>query len=80
MVGVVVGVTAAGLGEVERFNVRLPDGTTIVLQMGTLENAAEFPPAHLAEHQASSSPIRAYYRIGTSGDPEVYRLEDAEPT
>jgi hypothetical protein len=81
VVGVVVDIASAGLGEVERFNLRLPDGTTIVLQMGTLENAVDFPPAHLAEHQATSSPIRAFYRIGPSGEPEVYRLEDAvEPS
>lgn len=76
--GIVVEVTAMGLGEVERFNLRLPEGTTIVLQLGLLENAREFPPSHLAEHQATSSPVRAYYRVGVNGDPEVYRLEDAD--
>jgi hypothetical protein len=81
VVGIVVDVTSTGLGQVERFNLRLPDGAIIVLQMGTLENAVDFPAAHLAEHQATSSPIRAYYRVGPNGDPEVYRLEDAvEPT
>jgi hypothetical protein len=74
--GIVVGLTSSGLGQVERFNLRLPDGTTIVLHMGVLENATDFPPSHLAEHQATSSPIRAYYRDEDLG-PTVYRLEDA---
>ena len=75
--GIVTAVTSSGLGQVERFNVRLADGTTIVLHMGVLENATEFPPGHLAEHQATSSPIRAFFRDADEG-PTVYRLEDAD--
>jgi len=75
--GIVTDVTSTGLGQVERFNLRLADGTTIVLHVGVLENATEFPPAHLAEHQATSSPIRAWFRDTAEG-PTVYRLEDAD--
>jgi hypothetical protein len=74
--GVIVEVTSTGLGQVERFTLRLADGTRIVLHMGVLENPAEFPPGHLAEHQATSEPIRAYFRDEDEG-PTVYRIEDA---
>jgi hypothetical protein len=40
-----------------------------------LENPTEFPPGHLAEHLASSEPIRAYFREA-DGKRVVYRLED----
>ena len=74
--GVVVAVDSAGLGDVRAFTLRLPDRTTFELTVGTLENATEFSPSHLAEHQASSEPVRAFYRI-VDGEPVVYRLEDA---
>ena len=46
--------------------------------VGTLENGVEFPPGHLAEHLASSSPLRVFFR--PEGDRlVVYRLEDASP-
>lgn len=73
--GVVVAVDSAGLGDVRAFTLRLPDRTTILLTVGFLENATEFSPSHLAEHQASSEPVRAFYRL-VDGSPFVYRLED----
>ena len=74
--GVIVAVDSAGLGQVKGFTLRLTDGSTMALTLGSLENAAGFPPSHLVEHQASSEPVRAYYRL--EGDiPLVYRLEDA---
>ena len=75
--GVVVAVDSAGLGDVKAFTLRLPDRTTILLRLGTLENATEFSPGHLVEHQASSQPILAFYRL-VDGKPVVYRLEDAQ--
>jgi hypothetical protein len=75
--GVVVGVDSAGLGDVRGFRLRLPDGGGIIaLTLGKLENPLEFTPGHLAEHQATGSPIRAYFRVA-NGDLVVYRLEDA---
>jgi hypothetical protein len=79
VVGVVVRVDSAGLGQVRGFDLRLPDGSTVALTVGPLENAAEFSASHLAEHQVSSEPVRAFYRL-EAGVPVVYRLEDAPRT
>jgi hypothetical protein len=76
--GVVVAVDSAGLGQVTAFTLRLPDGSTFLLDVGTLENATEFSPSHLSEHQVTSRPILAFYRL-EDGKPVVYRLEDAPP-
>jgi hypothetical protein len=76
--GVVVAVDSAGLGQVNAFTLRLPDGSTFLLTVGTLENATEFSPNHLSEHQVTSQPILAFYRL-VNGKPVAYRLEDAPP-
>jgi hypothetical protein len=75
--GIVLSVDSAGLGDVRGFTLR-PNGsgTGFGFVLGDLENATEFSPSHLAEHQASSSPVRVYFRV--DGDERVvYRLEDA---
>jgi hypothetical protein len=74
--GVVIAVDSAGLGQVKGFVLRLPDATTITFKLGNLENATEFSPSHLAEHMASSEPVRAFFRP-ENGDLVVYRLQDA---
>lgn len=74
--GVVVAVDSAGLGQVKAFTLRLPGASSVTLTLGALENATQFSPSHLAEHQASSVPVRAFYRL-ENGVPVVYRLEDA---
>jgi hypothetical protein len=74
--GVIVSVDALSLTEVLSFQIRTSDGTVFELAMGTLENATEFSPSHLSEHQATSVPVRAYYRL-ENDIPVVYRLEDA---
>lgn len=76
VVGVVVSVDSAGLGQVRGFELRVSGGMTHAFVLGPLENATEFPPGHLAEHQASSEMVRAFYRM-VDGVPTVYRLEDA---
>ena len=77
--GVVVAVDSAGLDRVRSFELRTTTGVTR-FEIGTLENPTEFPPAHLAEHQASSSPVRVYFRVEAGGYSAVaYRLEDALP-
>jgi hypothetical protein len=74
--GVLVHIDAASLADVRAFTLRFADGTEAVFRIGNLENGAQFPPGHLAEHMASSSPIRAFFRqVGP--DLVVYRIEDA---
>ncbi len=74
--GVVVHVDSTGLGNVTGFTLRLPGGATVVLSLGTLDNATQFAPGHLAEHETTGLPVRAWFVL-SSGVPIVYRLEDA---
>lgn len=74
--GVVVHVDSAGIGNVTAFTMRLAGGATLVLSLGTLENATQFAPGHLAEHETTGLPIRAWFVV-SGGVPIVYRLEDA---
>ncbi|HYK95161.1 MAG TPA: hypothetical protein VE011_04725 [Candidatus Dormibacteraeota bacterium] len=78
LVGVVVSVDTPSLGKVNGFNLRLADGSTVTLKVGVLENPTQFSPSHLLAHEATSVPIRAFYRLD-NGTPAVYRLEDANP-
>jgi hypothetical protein len=64
------------LSDVSGFTLRLATGRQITFRLGKLENGAEFPPGHLAEHMATSAPIRVYFRPQGS-DLVVYRIEDA---
>jgi hypothetical protein len=76
-VGIVTSIDSEGLTNVRSFTLRTQDGRDETFAIGTLENGAEFPPGHLAEHQALGSPIRVWYR--TDGDTKIaFRLEDAE--
>lgn len=75
--GVVIEVEATGLTDVRAFTIRLPAGGNLRLVLGTLEDAAEFPPSHLKEHQAAASAVRAWFNRGANGELVVYRLEDA---
>jgi len=78
--GVVLSVDSAGLGDVRGFTLR-PTSSPFAFNftLGTLENPTEFPPGHLAEHLASSQPVRVYFRRSENGEHIVYRLEDASP-
>ena len=77
--GVVFSVDTAGLGEVRGFTLRPTNSPfSFSFGLGTLENPTEFPPSHLAEHQATSQPVRVYFRT-ENGIHTVYRLEDAAP-
>jgi hypothetical protein len=63
MDGVIVGVEAESLNDVQGFSLRRNgDGAIVEFDLGALENATEFPPGHLAEHQATSQPVRVWYR------------------
>ena len=75
VVGIVTSVDSGSLGDVRGFELRTADGVWLEIDIGELENPAEFPPAHLSEHKATSSPVRAFFRC--EGDRLVaYRLED----
>ncbi len=45
-------------------------------RIGELENGNEFPPGHLAEHQATAEPVVVYYRV-EGNERFAVRLEDA---
>jgi hypothetical protein len=77
--GVLTDIDSEGLTQVTGFTIRANDGRSITFKIGTLENGAEFPPGHLAEHLATSSPVRVYFRA-EGPDLVVYRLEDAPPS
>ena len=74
--GVLTHIDSTGLTQVTGFDLRTNDGQEIVFTIGTLENGDQFPPGHLAEHLATSSPIRVWFREDGS-KLVVYRLEDA---
>jgi hypothetical protein len=76
-VGIVTSIDSEGLTAVRGFTLLRRDGGEQEFRIGTLENGEEFPPGHLAEHQALATPVRVWYR--TEGDERVaFRLEDAE--
>lgn len=74
--GVVVAVDSSGLADVRGFTLRVSQALALEFVLGPLENATEFSPSHLAEHQATSEPIRVWFRV-EDGTRVVYRLEDA---
>jgi len=74
--GVVIGVDSAGLTKVRGFTLRADDGRTLVFDLADLEDAVEFPPGHLVEHQGLGSKVRVWYR-DASGTLQAIRLEDA---
>jgi hypothetical protein len=76
VVGVIIAVDASSISDVRGFTILTTDGRRIALTLGTLENPTDFPPGHLMEHQATSEPVRVYFRL-ENGVPVVYRLEDA---
>lgn len=74
--GVIVGVQAESLDEVRGFRLRTEAGQVVEFVIGTLENPTEFPPSHLAEHQATGQPVRVLYL--QQGESKVaVRLDDA---
>jgi hypothetical protein len=75
--GVVLTIDSSGLSEVHGFTLRTASGVVLTFSLGTLENPTQFPPGHLAEHQANALPVRAYFVPGSAGQLVVYRLEDA---
>jgi hypothetical protein len=76
-VGLLTGLDAEGLTRVTGFRLRTDDGAEVPFRLGILENGAEFPPGHLAEHMATTTKVRVFFR-DEGGEHVVYRLEDAE--
>lgn len=74
--GVLLDIDSAGLADVDGFTLRLRDGREVAFRVGTIENGNEFPVGHLAEHLATSAPVRVFFRT-EGGDTVVYRIEDA---
>lgn len=78
VVGVIVAVDARGLDDVRGFTLRREGGEQLEFSLAALENATQFPPGHLAEHQATAEPVRVWYRE-EGGVHQAIRLEDAAP-
>ncbi|MEO8228442.1 MAG: hypothetical protein ABI628_01625 [Chloroflexota bacterium] len=74
--GVVTSVDAVALDQVRGFKLTSAGGQELMFVMGTLENGDEFPPGHLKEHMASSTPVLVSFRQ-EKGALVVYRIEDA---
>ena len=75
--GIVIEVTATGLTNVKSFRLKPADyPVAIEFTLGPLENATQFAPGHLKEHQATGTPVRVYFTL-QNGQRVVYRLEDA---
>lgn len=76
VVGVIVAVESQGLGDVRGFTLRQDGGAQLDFDLRALENGAQFPPGHLAEHQATAERVRVWYRVD-GNDRLAIRLEDA---
>jgi hypothetical protein len=74
--GVITSVDSQGLDKVKGFTLRTNGGLTLTFVLGKLDNPTEFPPGHLAEHQASSAPVFVWFKE-ENGNLVVYHLEDA---
>ena len=74
--GVVIAVDAVSLTDVRGFTLRTPGGVSFDFKLGALENATSFSPSHLKEHQATSEPVRVWFRLENSSR-VAYRIEDA---
>lgn len=74
--GVLTHIDSTGLANVTGFTLRLDDGRVVTFRIGVLENGAQFPPGHLAEHLSTAAPVRVFFRPA-GADLVVYRIEDA---
>jgi hypothetical protein len=76
IVGLVTKIDSEGLDQVKGFTLKASNGQDLTFVVGTLENAADFPPGHLTEHMAAADPVLVYFRV-ENGAMVVYRLDDA---
>lgn len=61
-IGVIVAVDAQGLTTVTGFTLRAEGGTLLDFGLA-LDDPTAFPPAHLAEHQATAAPVVVTYVV-----------------
>lgn len=61
--GIVTAVDTEGLDKVTGFTLRTAGGASWEFEIRGLENATEFPPAHLVEHKATADPIRVHFHL-----------------
>jgi hypothetical protein len=74
--GVVAGIQSEGLDRVRSFSLRTDAGQILEFEFGIVQNAAEFPPGHLAEHQATGQPVRVFY-VQQGESRVAVRIDDA---
>ena len=74
--GVITSIDSQGVDKVKGFTLRTRSGVDLTFLIGQLDNGVEFPPGHLAEHQASLEPVLVYFKV-EDGKLVVYHLEDA---
>ena len=74
--GVIVAVDSAGLGDVRGMTIRTAEGTLVDFSLERFQGGAEFPPGHLAEHQATAEPVRVRY-VERDGVRLALRIDDA---
>ena len=74
--GVITSIDSQGVDKVRGFTLRTRSGVDLTFVIGQLDNGVEFPPGHLAEHQASLEPVLVYFKVD-DGRLVVYHLEDA---
>jgi hypothetical protein len=74
--GLIVKVETSGLDQVRGFTLQADSGQELTFVLGTLDNATEFPPGHLKEHQAAADPVLVFFRE-ENGQLVVYHIEDA---
>jgi hypothetical protein len=74
--GVITSIDSQGVAKVKGFTLRTRSGVDLTFVIGQLDNGVEFPPGHLAEHQASLEPVLVYFKA-EGGKLVVYHLEDA---
>ena len=74
--GIVVAVQATSLTSVEGFSIRTADGRTLDFRITVLENAATFPPGHLAEHKVSLATVQVTF-VADGAVNRAVRVEDA---
>ncbi len=76
--GLVTRIDTLGLGRVQGFSLRTPDGVTLdfAIEGGTDLSAGGFPPDHLQEHLALAEGVAVEYRV-VDGRRIAVRLGDA---
>jgi hypothetical protein len=74
--GVVINIQSEGLDRVRGFTLRTRSGVEVNFTIGKLDDPTDFPPGHLAEHQASAAPVLVWFTVAGS-TLLVYHLEDA---